>query len=159
LPVTLPVNAPVNPTVAVTPTSNSLCVPGATAVALTASGATTYAWGPAAGLSATIGTSVNALPTSSTTYTVTGTDGNGCTATATSAFTVTAGVSATASASPLNVCNGSNSQLDVAATQISTNTIGAGGTNSSSTAASFFPGSWGGAKTQYIIRASELTAL
>ena len=147
-----------NPTVAVTPTSNSLCVPGATAVALSASGATTYAWGPAAGLSATIGTSVNALPTSSTTYTVTGTDGNGCTATATSAFTVTAGVSATASASPLNVCNGSNSQLDVAATQISTNTIGAGATNSSSTAASFFPGFWGGAKTQYIIRASELTA-
>jgi hypothetical protein len=35
-------------------------------------------------------------------------------------------------------------------------TLGAGATNSSSTAASFFPGSWGGAKTQYIIRASEL---
>ena len=147
-----------NPTVAVTPTSNSLCVPGATAVALSASGASTYSWGPAAGLSATTGTSVNALPTSSTTYTVTGTDGNGCTATSTSVFTITAGVSATASASPLNVCNGSNSQLNVTSTQISTNTIGAGGTNSSSTAASFLPGAWGGAKTQYIIRASELTA-
>jgi len=34
--------------------------------------------------------------------------------------------------------------------------LGAGATNSSSTAASFLPGSWGGAKTQYIIRASEL---
>lgn len=37
-------------------------------------------------------------------------------------------------------------------------TLGAGATNSSSTAASFFPGFWGGAKTQYIIKASELTA-
>ncbi len=36
--------------------------------------------------------------------------------------------------------------------------LGAGSTTSSSTNASFFPGSWGGAKTQYIIRASELTA-
>ena len=35
-------------------------------------------------------------------------------------------------------------------------TLGAGATNSSSTAASFLPGGWGGAKTQYIINASEL---
>lgn len=34
--------------------------------------------------------------------------------------------------------------------------LGAGATNSSSTAASFLPGGWGGAKTQYVIRASEL---
>lgn len=38
------------------------------------------------------------------------------------------------------------------------NTLGAGATTSSSTAQSFFPGSWGGTKTQYIIRASELNA-
>ncbi|RYE22967.1 MAG: T9SS type A sorting domain-containing protein [Sphingobacteriales bacterium] len=36
--------------------------------------------------------------------------------------------------------------------------LGAGGSTSSSTAISFFPGSWGGAKTQYIIRATELLA-
>lgn len=148
-----------NPTVAVSPTSNSLCVPGASAIALTASGANTYTWGPSTGLSATAGTSVNALPTSNTTYTVTGTDGNGCTATATSAFTVTAGVSATASASPLNVCNGANSQLDVVAVQGGgLSVIGAGASTSSSAAASFFPGSWGGAKTQYIVLGSELIA-
>jgi hypothetical protein len=148
-----------NPTVAVSPTSNSLCVPGASAIALTASGANTYTWGPSTGLSATAGTSVNALPTSTTTYTVTGTDGNGCTATATSAFTVTAGVSATASASPLNVCNGANSQLDVVAVQGGgLSVIGAGASTSSSTAASFFPGFWGGAKTQYIVLGSELIA-
>ncbi|MEZ0005781.1 hypothetical protein ABH942_001138 [Flavobacterium sp. 28YEA47A] len=39
-----------------------------------------------------------------------------------------------------------------------TNILGAGATTSSSTAQSFFPGSWGGTKTQYIIRASELNA-
>ncbi|WP_291115802.1 T9SS type A sorting domain-containing protein [Flavobacterium sp. UBA6135] len=38
-------------------------------------------------------------------------------------------------------------------------TLGSGATNSSAVAASFFPGFWGGAKTQYIIRASELAAL
>jgi hypothetical protein len=36
--------------------------------------------------------------------------------------------------------------------------LGAGATASTSVGASFFPGFWGGAKTQYIIRASELTA-
>jgi len=36
--------------------------------------------------------------------------------------------------------------------------LGAGATASPSVGASFFPGFWGGAKTQYIIRASELTA-
>lgn len=39
-----------------------------------------------------------------------------------------------------------------------TATLGAGSTTSSSTGSSFFPGSWGGAKTQYIIRPSELNA-
>lgn len=34
--------------------------------------------------------------------------------------------------------------------------LGAGGTNSSATAATFLPGGWGGAKTQYIIKATEL---
>lgn len=40
-----------------------------------------------------------------------------------------------------------------------TATLGLGATNSSTTAASFFPGSWGGAKTQYIIKASELSQI
>jgi gliding motility-associated-like protein len=34
--------------------------------------------------------------------------------------------------------------------------LGSGATNSSSSASSFLPGGWGGAKTQYIIKASEL---
>ena len=36
--------------------------------------------------------------------------------------------------------------------------IGAGGTNSSTAGQSFLPGFWGGSKTQYIIKASELLA-
>lgn len=49
-----------------------------------------------------------------------------------------------------------------AAAEVSTppviSALGAGATNSSTAGQSFFPGSWGGAKTQYIIRASELIA-
>ena len=49
---------------------------------LTATGATTYDWAPATGLSATTGATVTAAPLTSTTYTITGT-ANGCTGTGT----------------------------------------------------------------------------
>lgn len=55
---------------------------------LTASGATNYTWSPATGLSATTGTTVDASPTTTTVYTVTGEDGNGCSGTASSTVTV-----------------------------------------------------------------------
>jgi uncharacterized protein YjdB len=48
---------------------------------LTASGASTYSWAPAAGLSSTTGANVTASPTTLTNYTVTGTT-NGCSASA-----------------------------------------------------------------------------
>ncbi|HWY97777.1 MAG TPA: hypothetical protein VNY36_01720, partial [Bacteroidia bacterium] len=48
---------------------DTLICAGAT-VPLTSSGGTTYSWAPAAGLSATTGASVNASPTTTTTYTV-----------------------------------------------------------------------------------------
>jgi uncharacterized membrane protein len=69
------------------------------------------------------------------------------------------GFTATAVAVPTSVCNGSATVLTAAVSQNGNVILGAGSTTSSSTAASFFPGSWGGAKTQYIVRASELTAL
>jgi gliding motility-associated-like protein len=47
-------------------------------VTLTATGASTYVWSPAVGLSSTTNASVTASPALTTTYTVTGTDGNGC---------------------------------------------------------------------------------
>ncbi|MEY2829314.1 MAG: hypothetical protein RIQ33_1172, partial [Bacteroidota bacterium] len=45
---------------------------------LTATGAVNYTWSPPYGLSATFGSTVQASPTNTTTYTVTGVDVNGC---------------------------------------------------------------------------------
>ncbi|MBX2979022.1 MAG: T9SS type A sorting domain-containing protein [Flavobacteriales bacterium] len=70
------------PNVQVTPNQVTNCS-GATST-LVASGANTYSWEPAAGLSGTSGSSVIADPVQFiTVYTVTGTDGNGCINTAT----------------------------------------------------------------------------
>jgi gliding motility-associated-like protein len=52
-------------------------------VSLSVSGAATYSWSPATGLTCNTCSSPTASPTSNTTYTVVGTDLNGCTATAT----------------------------------------------------------------------------
>jgi len=76
---TLVVNA--LPAVTVSPVQAAFCASGT--ATLTANGASTYAWSPATGLSATTGTSVDASPAALTTYTVTGTDGNGCSNSAT----------------------------------------------------------------------------
>lgn len=66
------------PTITVGP--SDVCGP----VLLTASGANTYSWSPAAGLSATTGASVTANPVVNTLYTVTGTNtATGCSNTAT----------------------------------------------------------------------------
>lgn len=98
------------PVVSVSPTSASYC-PSATPISLTASGATTYAWTPSAGLSATTGSSVTASPASTTTYTVTGTAST-CTASATTTITVIVPpVFTSVTATPTNVCTGANSQL------------------------------------------------
>ncbi len=76
---------------------------------LTATGGTSYAWSTGA---TTAGITVT--PGGTVTYTVTVTDGNGCTATDQVTVTVLGGtLSATASASPLSVCLGSSTQLDV----------------------------------------------
>lgn len=95
------------PSVTVSPVSTSLCVPGASPVTLTAAGADTYTWTPAAGLSATTGASVDALPSNTTTYQVTGADGNGCTDTAFAVVNIGNAVqSLTALATPSVSCPG-----------------------------------------------------
>ncbi|HEY0110253.1 MAG TPA: LamG-like jellyroll fold domain-containing protein, partial [Fibrella sp.] len=65
-----------SPNVQLTNFSTYMC--GGAPVQLTATGAETYTWSPAQGLSATTGTSVTANPTQPTTYTVTGTTASGC---------------------------------------------------------------------------------
>ncbi|MFC4509968.1 immunoglobulin domain-containing protein [Flavobacterium buctense] len=109
------------PLVTVSSSSPSYCNPGGTAVNLIAGGATTYIWSPATGLSTTIGGIVNATPSSTTTYTVTGTDGNGCQNIATSTVIVF-GVpqSVTATATPATICVGGTSTLTAAASVPST---------------------------------------
>jgi len=103
------------PSISVTPTSGNICQPGGTAIPLTASGTSvSYAWLPVAGLTPATGTNVSALPTATTTYTVTGTDGIGCTNSATAVISVFEIPSITGiSATPNSVCSGANSQLQV----------------------------------------------
>ncbi len=61
---------------------------------------------------------------------------------------------------PTTICSGNAVSLYAGSNNVTTGTatIGAGAVASTSTAASFFPGFWGGTKTQYIIKASELIA-
>ncbi len=81
------VTVTVNPLPPVSVSASSVICSGQTAV-LSAGGAATYSWSPATGLNNSTGASVNATPSSTTTYTVAGTGGNGCTATAQTTVTV-----------------------------------------------------------------------
>jgi PKD repeat protein len=93
-----------NPTVAV----NSASICSGNSSVLTAGGATTYSWSPAAGLSATTGASVTANPTSTTIYTVTGTTGS-CNGTNTSTLTVSP--TPTINVNSSTICSGSPTTL------------------------------------------------
>jgi Ig-like domain CHU_C associated/Secretion system C-terminal sorting domain/GEVED domain len=102
------------PVMAVTPSTATICNPGGTAVLITASGAATYSWLPVLGISPSTGAIVSALPTTSTTYTVTGTSAVGCVNTATTVITVAATPTLTATATPTSVCTGGSSVLNAA---------------------------------------------
>ena len=81
-------------------------------VTMTASGASTYAWSPAAGLNVTTGAVVFATPTVNTTYVVTGTDANGCTNTASKLIQRVTDITMSATPPTATVCAGSNLQLN-----------------------------------------------
>jgi gliding motility-associated-like protein len=74
------------PLVVVTPSTASVCQGSSTT--LVASGAVSYVWTPANGLSSTTTASVTATPPATVTYTVTGTDANNCKATSQAVVTV-----------------------------------------------------------------------
>ncbi|HRF99629.1 MAG TPA: T9SS type A sorting domain-containing protein [Bacteroidia bacterium] len=81
------------PTTTVSPTTGTIAC-SSQSVTLTAGGANTYSWSPAAGLNTTTGTSVIATPTVTTIYTVTG--NNNCSGVdATSTITVVPLISST----------------------------------------------------------------
>ncbi|MCC7302674.1 MAG: gliding motility-associated C-terminal domain-containing protein [Bacteroidia bacterium] len=77
---TVTVTVNLTPTVTVTPNTIAICQGSFTN--LTASGASSYTWAPGGTLSSTTGAIVTAMPTTATSYTVTGTSVNGCTSTA-----------------------------------------------------------------------------
>lgn len=78
---------------------------------LTASGATTYIWSPATGLSAGTGSSVTASPSTTTTYTITGTSVNGCVSTAQTTVNVNPSPVLNTNGPVQNVCNGASVTL------------------------------------------------
>jgi len=125
----------VNPTPTVTVNNASSC--SSTSVTITASGANTYSWTPATGLSATTGSMVIANPGASTNYTVTGTDVNGCIASATLTVLNSPSITTTVTTSSVT-CNGlSNGSGTVAASggtgAFTYSWSPFGGTNSSAT--------------------------
>ncbi len=97
------------PNVVVSPASATFCIGGNTT--LTASGASTYFWAPATGLSSTTGATVIASHTATLTYTVTGTDANGCTKTKTVVVTVNSLPTVSISPSSATICNGTSTTL------------------------------------------------
>ena len=80
------VNVFTSPTVVINPDSQWVCPNGS--ANLTASGAVSYTWSPAATLSSTTGATVVASPLANTDYTVIGTDANSCTDTATANISI-----------------------------------------------------------------------
>jgi hypothetical protein len=68
------------------------------------------------------------------------------------------GVNANSSATITSLCAGNNSVLTAVGSTPGVRSLGLGASTSSSSGASMFNGGWGGLKTQYIIKASELAA-
>jgi metal-sulfur cluster biosynthetic enzyme len=101
------------PSLAVTPASAAVC--SGSSVTMTASGASTYSWTPATGLSATNTASVVASPASSTTYTLTGVSAVGCSATLVKTVGYGTAVTAAAAAAASTVCPGSATTLTATA--------------------------------------------
>ena len=90
------------PTVLVDVPETSIC--SGDAATITASGAATYSWSPGAGLSNTNMDVVDANPSSTTVYTVTGTDANGCVNTATSTIIPSSSVNVDVVVNPSEIC-------------------------------------------------------
>lgn len=94
----------------VTPASSNICAGGS--VALSASGATSYTWSPAASLNTSTGSSVTASPATATTYTVIGATGT-CTGSATASISLSGGLTLTVTANTPTVCPGASALLSV----------------------------------------------
>lgn len=99
-----------NCTTPVLSTSPSMTVCSGNPQTLTASGASSYSWSPATGLSSTSGASVTASPSVTTSYTVTGTTGT-CTTSEVITLSVTPGPTVQVTPSLVSICPGSTVAL------------------------------------------------
>lgn len=105
---------PVVVTITTTPTvsagANQYICLGSTAT-LIATGASTYSWTPAAGLSSTAGATLTASPAATTTYTVIGALGGGCADTAQVTVTVLPVPDLSVTPAAATICEGSTATL------------------------------------------------
>lgn len=99
-----------NPVVTISPAAPAICA-GGPAVNLVVSGANTYSWSPATGLSSATTNNPDANPASTTTYTVTGTSVDGCIGTETVTVTVNPLPAVGATSTPTAICVGSSATL------------------------------------------------
>ncbi|MBA2612979.1 MAG: gliding motility-associated C-terminal domain-containing protein [Bacteroidetes bacterium] len=99
-----------NPTITVTPLTNTICAGGN--MNLTANGASTYNWAPNTGLNTTTGAIVNAGPASTTNYTVIGSAAS-CTGSAVYQVSVIIVPNLITTVSRDIICNGTTSNLNV----------------------------------------------
>ena len=97
------------PVLTLTPVSSSICSGSSTGI--TASGASTYSWSPATGLSASTGATVTCSATATNTYTITGTSALGCVSTGTQTITVNALPVLTVTPVSSSICSGSSTGI------------------------------------------------
>ena len=109
---TATVTITVNPLPVVTGTavSSSICIGSSTNI--TAAGASTYTWSPAAGLSATTGATVTCGATTTTSYLITGTSVAGCVDTTTVTITVNPLPTVIAAAVSPTICSGNSTVIN-----------------------------------------------
>lgn len=98
------------PVLSFAPANPSLCA-GGSPVNVVVSGANTYVWSPATGLSSSTINNPDANPASTTTYTVVGTSTDGCTGSETVTVTVNPLPTLTLTATPPSVCIGSSTTM------------------------------------------------
>ena len=120
----------------VLPTPNLTLIAGSTSICqgqttnIVASGGLTYTWSPATGLDVTTGSSVNASPVTTTTYTVTTTNLSGCIINSTIVITINPIPSVNINPNNPAICLGQNANL-IASGASTYNWSPAGGLNSS----------------------------
>ncbi|MCF8424594.1 MAG: gliding motility-associated C-terminal domain-containing protein, partial [Bacteroidia bacterium] len=98
-----------NPTISVVSSPSIIC--NGSLTSLTASGAQTYTWSPAATLSSANGSNVNANPITTTVYSVSGTNAFGCLSSTTATLSVVSTPTISAIANPSSICAGQTSTL------------------------------------------------